>query len=132
MILIVLLFICTTARYQYLAEQEIINVITLPKEDALRRINAQDGPSYFMTKNRVRYGSWLYSLCRYNCTKTCHNTVERASSGNLLVVSKELLDKESFYGEGEYGAISIYPGSHLVISKVGESVAFLYICYSSR
>ena len=122
MILFVLFFICGTARYQYLTEQEIINVITLPKEDALHRISAQDGPSYLMTKNRIRYISCSNLLCRYNCTNTCHSNEKGASSGSLLVVSQELLEKETFYGEGEYGSIFIFPGSHLEISPVGKRV----------
>ena len=124
MILFVLFFICGTARYQYLTEQEIINVITLPKEDALHRIHAQDGPSYLMTKNRIRHVSFSNLICRYNCTNTCHNKGESTSTGSLLVVYRELLEKETFYGEGEYGSIFIFPGSHLEISLVGKSVFY--------
>lgn len=132
MIIFVLFFICVAARYQYLAEQEIINVITLPKEDALHRIHANDGPSYLMTKNRIRYIPCSNFICRYNCTKSCHNNGKSGTPGSLLVVSKELLEKETFYGEGEYGSISIFPGSHLVINPVGERVIVPYFSYFSR
>lgn len=53
------LFLCIIAlvfaKYQFLAEKDIIDVVTVSKDDALRRIRPGDGPSYIMTKKRKQW-----------------------------------------------------------------------------
>ena len=108
MIIFLLLFICTVSRYQFLSEQEVIDVITVSKEEALSRISFEDGPSYLLTRNRKRY----------NCTSTYQKSVVASSQDSLLVVSNNLLKDYVFEGRGEYGTISIYPTSHVVIDSL--------------
>ena len=49
-----LLAVLVSARYQFLAEKDIIDVVTLSKEEAEKRIHSGDGPSYILTKRRIK------------------------------------------------------------------------------
>lgn len=49
-----LLAVLVSARYQFLAEKDIIDVVTLSKEEAEKRIHSGDGPSYILTKRRTK------------------------------------------------------------------------------
>ena len=45
---------CTTAMYQFLGEQDVIDVVTVSEEEATKLITEGSGPSYLMTKKRVK------------------------------------------------------------------------------
>ena len=49
-----LLSVLVSARYQFLAEKDIFDVITLSKQEAEKRIRPGDGPSYILTKRRTK------------------------------------------------------------------------------
>lgn len=127
MIIFLLLFICTVSRYQFLSEQEIIDVVTVSKEEALSRISFDDGPSYLLTKNRKRLFFCIIMIARYNCTSTYQKSVVASSEDSLLVVSNNLLKDYVFEGKGEYGAISIYPNSHVVIDSLDGEVFHIIV-----
>ena len=127
MIIFLLLFICTVSRYQFLSEQEVIDVITVSKEEALSRISFEDGPSYLLTRNRKRSIFCGIMITRYNCTSTYQKSVVASSQDSLLVVSNNLLKDYVFEGRGEYGTISIYPTSHVVIDSLDGKVFHIII-----
>ena len=50
LLLCIIALVC--AKYQFIAEKDIIDVVTVSKDEALKRIRPEDGPSYIMTKKR--------------------------------------------------------------------------------
>ena len=50
--LILCIIAVACARYQFIAEKDIIDVVTVSKDEALKRLHPGDGPSYIMTKKR--------------------------------------------------------------------------------
>ena len=50
---------CTTAKYQFLGEQDVIDVVTVSEEEATKLITEGSGPSYLMTKKRVKKSNWF-------------------------------------------------------------------------
>ena len=50
--LILCIIALACAKYQFIAEKDIIDVVTVSKDEALRRLHSGDGPSYIMTKKR--------------------------------------------------------------------------------
>ena len=49
-----LILLYTTAKYQFLVEQDVIDVVTMSEEEASELIKESPGPSYLMTKRRIK------------------------------------------------------------------------------
>lgn len=63
MFIYLLLIVVVCARYQFLNEQDVLDVITVRKEEALEQISSTDGPSYIITKQRHKFlFSTLFSV----------------------------------------------------------------------
>lgn len=52
MIPFLLLLFAVYGRYQFLAEKDVLEVVTVPKADAMTMVSSMDEPSYTVTKHR--------------------------------------------------------------------------------
>ena len=90
MILALLILSIALARYQYLAEDSVVNVLTLPKSEALQYISSSYEPSYIVTKQRHKFVLIISLIVRYNCTDVYHYHDKSKEENQFIVVAKDL------------------------------------------
>ena len=117
MLLFLLLLAVGTSRYQFLSKGDAIDVITLPKEDALKAMHDPNAPSYTIVKQHHTCRLLFLFILRYNCFSTDDYDISAKKKTELLKASKLLLKKEVFSATTELGAVSIIPTVSVHIQK---------------
>ena len=117
MLLFLLLLALGTSRYQYLSKGDAIDVVTLPKEDALKAMIDPNSPSYTIVKQRHKWLFLLFIILRYNCFSTSDYGNSAKKKPDLLKASKLLLKKEVFNANTELGTVTITPTISVQIQK---------------
>lgn len=117
MLLFLLLLAVGTSRYQFLSKGDAIDVITLPKEDALEVMHDPNASYYTIVKQHHTCRLLFLFILRYNCFSTddYDNSVKKKTE--LLKASKLLLKKEVFSATTELGAVTITPTVSVHIQK---------------
>ena len=122
MILALLILSIALARYQYLAEDSVVNVLTLPKSEALQYISSSYEPSYIVTKQRHKFVLIISLIVRYNCTDVYYYHDKSKEENQFIVVAKDLLRKRTFESSGFFGKLEIQPMSSLTLISNKEDV----------